>query len=189
MEPLDDVAVAVNQELGEVPLDVAWLLGSCQVVLGEEFTQFGDFRIGRIILRSYRLEELVDRIGVRSVHLDLCKLIERCIVLERAELVDFIIAPRRLVSKLVAREIEYLKPLVVVLGVELFKPRVLRREATARGGVDDQEHLALERCEVKARSVAAFGRELIDGVGKNFPWLYAGMRSSLFARGNCEILL
>ena len=50
------------------------------------------------------------------------------------------------------------------LGVELFKPRVLRREATARGGVDDQEHLALERCEVKARSVAAFRRELIDGV-------------------------
>ena len=36
MEPLDDFAVAVDQKLGEVPLDVAWLLGSCQVVLGEE---------------------------------------------------------------------------------------------------------------------------------------------------------
>ena len=168
MEPLDDVAVAVDQELCEIPLDVAWFLGACQTVLGEQFTQFGDFRLGRIVLRSCSLEELVDRIGVRSVHLDLGKLIERCIVLERAELVDFVIAPRRLVSKLVAREVEYLKPLVVVLGVELFKPRVLRREATARGGVDDQEHLALERCDVKARSVAALGRELIDAVHVGF---------------------
>ena len=128
------------------------------------FQQRCDFRLGRIVLRTRSLEELVDRIGVRPVHLDLCKLIERRVVLERAELVDFVIAPRRLVSKLVAREVEYLKPLLVVLGVELFKPRVLRREATSRGGVDDQDHLALERCEVKDSSVAAFRRELIDGV-------------------------
>ena len=45
MEPLDDVAVAVDQELGEVPLDVAWLLGSCQA----ERRKRDDFDAGFIV--------------------------------------------------------------------------------------------------------------------------------------------
>ena len=136
MEALHDVALAVDQELGEVPLDVAGGLGAGEPVLLQQLAQAGDGLVRRVVLRAGGLEKDVDGVGARAVHLDLGELVEGRVVLERAELVDLVVAARRLVPELVAGEVEDLEPCGVVPGVELLEPFVLRREAAARGGVD-----------------------------------------------------
>ena len=163
VEALHDVAVAVDQELGEVPLDIAGGLGAGEIVLLQQVAQAGDGDFGGVVLRAGGLEKDVDGVGARAVHLDLGELVEGGVVLERAEGVDLVVAAGRLVPELVAGEVEDLEPGGVVLGVELLQPLVLRREAAARGGVDDEQDLALQGREVERGPVAALGREVVDG--------------------------
>ena len=163
METLDYVAIAVDEEFGEIPFYVARRLCSREVVLLQEFAQACDGGLGGVVLRPGSLEEFVDRVRAVAIHFDLCKLVEGGVVFERAELMDFIVAARRLVAELVAGEVEDFQPAGVVFGVEFLKALVLRSEAAAGGGVDDEQDLAFERGEIEARSVAALGREVVYG--------------------------
>ena len=108
------MALAVNQELCEVPLDapahVAAFLG---------------------------LEPSVERVGLVAVNFYFCEARESGLVVEAAEVIDFLSSTRGLALELVAREVQDGKALVVVAVVEGLQALVLGREATAGGGVDN----------------------------------------------------
>src|SRR2546421_5494848 len=105
-EAADDLAVAGDEELLEVPLDVA----------------------GLALVVGVRRELLVQRVAALPVHLDLLEERERDAVARLAERGDLVRAAGLLGAELVAREPEDGKALVAVVLVQLLQPRVLRRE-------------------------------------------------------------
>lgn len=112
--------VAVDQELGKVPLD----------------------RLAAQEARLLRLEVGVERVGVGAVHLDLGEDREAHAVGERAELADRGGVAGLLGAELIARKAKDDETVVLVAPVQLLKPGVLRGEAAATRDVDDQQHLA-----------------------------------------------
>ena len=113
------LALLVDEELGEVPLDVGLLLvvgvclaehvvqNSCQVVLG--------IPAGEAFLL---LQELVQGICILAVDLDLLETRELGAEVQLAELMDAFIGARSLLSELVAGEVENLEALAVILLVK-----------------------------------------------------------------------
>ena len=108
------MALAVNQELGEVPLDAP---AHAAAFLG--------------------LEPGVERVGLVAVNFYLGKAWESSLVVEAAEVIDFLGRARGLALELVAREVQDGEALVAVAVVEGLQALVLGREATAGGGVDN----------------------------------------------------
>src|SRR5262245_49351647 len=90
LKALDDLAVRTDQELGEIPLDVA--------------------RKGGIRSRELGIE----RVAVGAVDLDLVEQREGHIVLGRAELLDLLVGPGLLGAELVAGEAEHREALALV---------------------------------------------------------------------------
>ena len=78
-----------------------------------------------------------------AVHLRLLLLREGRVVLQRAELVNFLVRAGRLSRKLVAGDIDDLKSLVMIRLVHCLERLIVRREAAAGRRVDDQHNLAL----------------------------------------------
>src|SRR5579875_144374 len=103
-------ALAVDQEFGEVPLD-----------------RFRTQHAGCGVF-----QELVERMRVRAVHVDLREQRKRDVVLRRTEVADFPGVTRLLMPELVARKAEYLEALVPVRAVQRFQSLVLRREPALR---------------------------------------------------------
>ena len=68
-----------------------------------------------------------------------------------------------LVGKLVARETQDYQSAVFELSVEGFQPFVLRREAAFAGGVDHQNHLALELVEGKGLALEGLRGKRVKG--------------------------
>ena len=64
--------------------------------------------------------------------------------MERAEGVNFLIAAGSLIAELVAGYVDDFESLVVVLPVHFFELLILRCEAAACRGVDDDENLTRE---------------------------------------------
>lgn len=120
--PLVDIALLVDKELLEVPLDA---------LEAEEPRLLG-------------LQPRVERIFVVAVHVNLLHDGEADAVIELAELRNLLGGAWLLACKLVAWEPEHLETLVVVLLVELLEVGVLLCEPTLGGGVDNEHHLALE---------------------------------------------
>ena len=118
---LDDVAVAIDQELGEVPLD----------------------RLGAEQSGLRLLQVLVERRRVLAVDVDLGEQRKRDAVVDLAERLDLLLAAGLLRAELVAGKAEDLEPLAVQLLVERLEPLVLRRESALARRVDDQQRLAL----------------------------------------------
>ena len=96
----DDLAVAPDEELGEVPLDPA----AEQALL-------------------LALEPAEERVGVVAVDVDLGEHRERHAVVDLAELADLVLGARLLRAELVAREAEHDQALVVQVLVELPRAR------------------------------------------------------------------
>ena len=65
------------------------------------------------------------------------------VIFQRAELVDLLICPRRLSRELVARNIQNLKSLVVVLPVKFLQFPVLRGESASGRRIHNQKYLSL----------------------------------------------
>ena len=110
----DHLALAVNQEFGEVPLDAP---AHATAFLG--------------------LEPSVERVGLVAVNFYLGKAWESGLVVEATEVIDFLSGSRGLALELVAREVQDGEALVAVAVVEGLQALVLGREATAGGGVDN----------------------------------------------------
>src|SRR5271170_2826796 len=118
-ETLDNVSVAVYQELGEVPLDVAAYA---------RFSIFGQISVER------RLVGLFDRdLGVDG---------EGYAVFAGAEGLDLFVGAWFLGTEIVGREAEDDEPLVFILLVSRFQSAVLRRVAALAGHIDHENHFA-----------------------------------------------
>ena len=114
-----DVAVAVDEELSEVPFDA---------LRPEEAGAGG-------------LEVLVERVGFGAVDFYFGEERECDVVLQAAEVFDFVGAAGFLVAELVAGEGEDCEASFAVFAVEGFEAGVLGSEAAAAGDIDDEEDL------------------------------------------------
>src|ERR1039457_3643744 len=134
-ESLHHVALLVYQELGEVPLDAV----TQQAAL-------------------FALQELVQRMRVVPVDLDLREQWEVHAVIDLAERFDLRIGAGLLMAKLVARKAKHLQAAVFVLGIERLQPFVLRGEPAFARRVDDQQDLALVIAEFLVPAVVQLRR-------------------------------
>ena len=113
-------AVGADEELGEVPLD----------------------RLGTEKAGLLRLEVFVERVRMRTVHVDLCEHREGDAVVPGTELHDFCFAARLLVPELITGEPEHDETPVLELVVERLQSHVLWREAALARNIDDEQRLA-----------------------------------------------
>ena len=72
------------------------------------------------------LEELEEGSGIVAIHLNLLVALELRAVCKLAELMNAFVSTWRLLSKLVAREVENLETLLVVCLIELLQRLILR---------------------------------------------------------------
>ena len=121
----------VDEELGEVPLDIALLL-VVRVGLAEHLVE--DWGEGMALVPAGKtallLQETEERVGIVAVDLDLPETGEVGTVGEFAEIVDRLIGTGGLLAKLVAGEIEDFKALGVIFLIEGFEFLILRSKAT-----------------------------------------------------------
>src|SRR5580658_7334644 len=144
-EAPDDLAGGGDQELLEVPHDVA------RLALG-----VGD--LGQLG---------IDRVAAVAVHVDLLEEREGHAVGGRAELGDLLGRARLLAHELIAGESEDAEPLVPVGLLQPFQSLVLRREAALGGDVHEEERLPLvgrERCRLAGERV---DRDVKEGHGRH----------------------
>src|SRR5207253_3116665 len=116
-----DVALAVDEELGEVPLD----------------------RLGAQQSRLRLLEILVDRRGRGAVDIDLGEKRKLHAVVELAELRDLLLAAGLLRAELIAWKAENLEAARLQFFVQRLESLVLRGESALAGHVHDQQYLVL----------------------------------------------
>ena len=133
----DRLAIGRDEELGEVPEDVALLLDAVAEFLKH---QSGSFRFETVVFLggSLRLEILKDWISSRTIHIDLLHDLESHTVVELAELLDLVIGTRILLLKLVAGETDDNESAVFVLLVQFLQALELRCESALTGGIDDE---------------------------------------------------
>jgi hypothetical protein len=136
-EPCDDVALAVDEELLEVPRDVG--------------------RVGCL-----RLEPRVELARTVAVDLDLREQGEGAVVLRGRELEDLGVSARFLRTELVAREPQDGEALVLVVFVERTQTCVLRGEASSARNVDDEQDRAGVVAEVHGVAGDRRHREVMD---------------------------
>src|SRR5271170_4434132 len=122
---LNNVALLVDQELSEVPLD-----GVAQQAA------------------LLALQKLVERVSVVAIHFDFGEQREVDAIIQLAEFLDLIVISGLLMAELVAREGQQLEALVLVLRIQLLQTVVLRREAALAGSIDDQQDLAFVGAEL-----------------------------------------
>src|SRR5579864_2473056 len=139
-EAIDDLAASVDEELGEIPLNV----------LGAE-------NAGLLVL-----EILVERVCLRSVDIYLVEHRKAHAVVHLAERADLFAAARLLLAELIAGKAQNGQPARAQFFVELLQPRILRRETALARRVDDEQHFVLE---VGQRHILALKRlrgEVVD---------------------------
>ncbi len=125
-EPLDDVAIAVDQELLEVPGDVA--------------------RVS--VAGLFSAEPLIQLARAVAVDFDLAEDGEGGVVLGGRELEDLGIGARLLLSELIARERKDAETVGAVLFMKRTQTCVLRRQPSEARNVDDETHRVAEGLEV-----------------------------------------
>lgn len=121
-EALDHLAVAADEELGEVPLDA-----------------LGPQQARRLF---FQLHE--QWMGIAAIDVDLLEQREADTEVQLAEFGNRPFVTGLLLAELVARKAQYHQALVLVLLPELLQALVLRGEAAFAGGVDHEDGLAGE---------------------------------------------
>src|SRR6267143_825357 len=134
---LQNPAVAADEELLEVPADVA---GDAAVLRGEE---------------------VVERVAVGAVHLELRAQREAHLVVGAAEGGDLRLAAGFLRGELVAWEPHHGEVLLPQLALQLLEPGVLRRQAAAAGDVHRERHLAPQRSQQVLGAVDLTDRNIV----------------------------
>ena len=137
------VAEAVNQELGEVPFDVA-VFSPARILLVKHLLQ--DW--SKLVVSVKALEALlafepgVERQFVRAVYITLLELREVSAIVKLAELSNFLVCAWSLVAKLVARHIQNLEAFVLELLVDSFQLLILRCESASCSCIYYQKNLS-----------------------------------------------
>jgi len=138
LEASDDLSFLINKEFSEVPLDVG-LLFVIGVSLGEHVVQ--DVGNGVLHVPASKaflfFQELEQWVGIVTIHLYLLETGKFGAEVQFTELVDALVSARSLLTKLVAREVENLEALCMVLLVQGFQFVVLWGKTALGGGVDD----------------------------------------------------
>ena len=162
-EAVDDVALAVDEKLGEVPFHVCALI-VVRVFLPKGFVEiFTHLRRRVETLEGFFLLEIgVERQGGLAIDHHLLKLGEGDTIVGRAETMDGLVVAWGLVAKLVAGEVENLESLGMILLIEALQVGVLRCEATAGGGVDNEQHAAFVLLQFDLLALAVLDHKLID---------------------------
>ncbi len=135
----DDVAVAIDDELLEVPEDGGLGLG-LDAVAGELGAEGAGLVGGGLRLGGDEL--LVEGMGVGAGDGDLLEEREGDVEAGLAEGGDLVVGSGLLAGEVVGREGEDLEAVGLAALVELFEGFVLGGEAALGGGVDDQQGLA-----------------------------------------------
>src|SRR5260370_12163497 len=117
LEAFKNFPVAANNELGEIPLDVASERGV--------YARQGD----------------VERVALLSVHVNFIEERESDVVFAGTELLDFFVRSRFLGAKLVTGKSKHNEAFVFVLLIDRLKGFVLRSEAAFGSHIYNQEHL------------------------------------------------
>jgi hypothetical protein len=136
---LHHLAIAPDQELGEVPLDP----------------------LGAQHARRFGFQVLPQWVRLVAVDVDLGEHREAHAVVLFAEGADLFLRARLLAAELVAGEAQHFEAAVVQFAVQGFESLVLRREAAFAGGVDDEEGLAAVLREVDRLAVQGGGLEVV----------------------------
>jgi len=139
LETGDGISVAVEEELGEVPLDFA--------------AEFGVFGLAG--------EELVERGLVVAFDGKLRHHGERDVVFFRAEGLDFLVAAGLLAHEVVGGDSDDNQAAVFVFFVEGFEGGVLRGVSAVAGDIDQQQDLAVVFGERRCLPVDGLQREVI----------------------------
>src|SRR6185437_2151559 len=135
-----DVALAIDEELREVPLD----------------------RLGPEETRLRALEKAIDRRRVLAVDVDLREHRKRHVVVRLAERRDLLVVAGLLRTELIAGKAEHFEPFVAVLAKQRFEALVLRREAALAGGVHHQDELPLVAIERHRMSSDVVDGEIVE---------------------------
>src|SRR3954451_18714247 len=145
-ETRGDRALRADQELLEVPLDVAGLAVGVR----------GQSELG------------VQRVPARGVHLELVEHRESHAVRRGAEGLDLLRGPRLLATELVARRTEHGEPPRRVLLLQVLQTLVLRGQTTFRRDVHHQDSLALVVTEGGRRAGQRGQRDVVQAHAH--PW-------------------
>ena len=142
LEARDQVALAVDEELGEVPADVGLVaellaIGCGELLQGQVLDALT--KASKRLLGCQVGKEGDSRV---TVDVNLLELGELGAELERAELRDLIVGLGCLVGELVAGEVKNLEALLAMSGVDSLEVLVLRRKAAPGRGVHDEQNLA-----------------------------------------------
>ena len=109
------------------------------------------------------LEELIERVSVVAVDLDLLELWELGAVGELAERVDALVGARCLLAKLIAGEVENLEALGMVFLIEFLQFLILRGETAFGGCVDDEQYLVGILAQGHFVTLSVFHTEFVNG--------------------------
>jgi hypothetical protein len=140
-EAFDDLAVAANEELVEVPGDLS---GKGRFLAG----QAG-----------------VEGMGFLAVDVQFGEEGKGDVVFAAAELFDFLGCAGFLAEKIVARKAEDGETLALVFLLDGLEALVLRCEAALGCHVDDEQHLALVGLERGVLAVDVLQRDVVKGIG------------------------
>ena len=109
-----------------------------------------------------RLQIRIQRKFVLAVDIGLLHLRECGVKVHRAEFMNLIIASRCLCAELVARDIQDLESLIMIILVQLFDRRILRGKAAAGRGVYDKDNLAFVFTEVELLALSGGNCVIVD---------------------------
>ena len=163
-EASHDLSLLVDEELGEVPLDVGLLL-VVGVRLGKHILEQGSNGVVHIpsCETLLLLEELEKGIGIVAIDLDLLEAGELCAEVQFTELVDAFVCTRSLLSELVAGEVENLETLSVILLIEFLQFVILRSESTLGCCIDYQQHLIGVLFQRDVLTFSVLDSEIVNG--------------------------
>ena len=138
LEAGDDLPIPADEELGEVPLDLA-VFPEVPVHLFRHAVHHQAHRAQAEALEDRVVRQVAEeRDGRLSAHVALGELREGHAKATGAEAVDLLIRAGSLIAELVAGEVKNLKSLILILFIQILKSVVLWCESTAGCGIDNQ---------------------------------------------------
>ncbi len=105
-----------------------------------------------------KIEQGVSRL---PVYIDFFQLGETGFVINLAELVNLLIAPRSLAAELITGEVQYFQTFIIIRFVELFKGFILGGETAASGCVHNEKDFASVRIQGELLSISLFCRIIV----------------------------
>ena len=140
---LDGLTVLRNQELGEVPKNIAVFLHTGAELLEQ--------RVGGLSLQAFvllggslSLQIFEDGVGRSAVHINLLHDLEGHTIVQLAEFLNLCVATWILLLELVAGESDNDESLILILLVQFLQSCELRGESTLAGCVHNQQYLTLK---------------------------------------------